>query len=72
MLKVAHHGSSGSTSRAFLESVAPRLLLLSCGTEERSIAMDSRRLNLPVANTYRDGCITLTFDDNGFTVESLR
>lgn len=72
VLKVAHHGSSGSTSRAFLESVAPRLLLLSCGTEERSIAMDSRRLNLPVANTYRDGCITLTFDDNGFTVESLR
>lgn len=72
VLKVAHHGSAGSTSQAFLETVAPQLLLLSCGTEARSAAMDSRRLNLPMASTYRDGCITLTFLDSGFTVESMR
>lgn len=71
VLKVAHHGSASSTSQAFLECVAPQLLVLSCGTEARSAAMDSRT-DLPIASTYRDGCITLTFNDDGFTVESLR
>lgn len=31
VLKVAHHGSSGSNSEAFLESVNPKLSLISCG-----------------------------------------
>lgn len=72
VLKVAHHGSASSTGAAFLERVAPRLLLLSCGTEERSAAMDSRQTGLPVADTNREGCVTLTFDDDGFSVETLR
>ncbi len=31
VLKVAHHGSSGSSTEAFLEAVAPKLSLISCG-----------------------------------------
>ncbi|MGN0641924.1 MAG: ComEC/Rec2 family competence protein [Huintestinicola sp.] len=31
-LKVAHHGSNGSSGNAFLEAVTPRLCLISCGT----------------------------------------
>jgi competence protein ComEC len=35
ILKVGHHGSRGSTSAAFLDTVAPRAALLSCGRENR-------------------------------------
>jgi competence protein ComEC len=35
ILKVGHHGSRGSTSAPFLDTVAPRAALLSCGRENR-------------------------------------
>jgi competence protein ComEC len=35
VLKVAHHGSRTSTSPAFVDAVAPRLALLSCGRRNR-------------------------------------
>jgi competence protein ComEC len=35
LLKVGHHGSRSSTTRAFAAAVAPRLALLSCGRENR-------------------------------------
>ncbi|HZI66341.1 MAG TPA: DNA internalization-related competence protein ComEC/Rec2 [Thermoanaerobaculia bacterium] len=35
LLKVAHHGSRTSTSADFVEAVAPRVALLSCGRENR-------------------------------------
>ena len=31
VLKVAHHGSRGSTSEALLDSIAPRIAVISCG-----------------------------------------
>jgi competence protein ComEC len=31
VLKVAHHGSRGSTSEAMLDSIAPRIAVISCG-----------------------------------------
>lgn len=72
VLKLAHHGSANSTGSEFLHAVAPQLLLLSCGTEERSQFIQDRQLGLPVADTHRNGCITLHFEDSGFTVEKLR
>lgn len=72
VLKLAHHGSATSTGDAFLREVSPQLLLLSCGTEERSQAVEARQWGLPVADTHRDGCITLHFDNGGFTVETMR
>ena len=31
VLKVAHHGSRGSTAEATLDSIAPRIAVISCG-----------------------------------------
>lgn len=72
VLKVAHHGSSGSTSQQFLQAVEPQLLLLSCGKDSRSAAMAERKGNIPMADTNADGCVTLDFNVNGFTVETMR
>lgn len=72
VLKVAHHGSESSTSEAFLQAVEPELLLLSCGSEGRSLSMEARRGEIPMADTNRDGCITIEFDTGGFTVETMR
>jgi len=35
VLKVGHHGSRGSTSRAFVAALRPRAALISCGRENR-------------------------------------
>lgn len=35
VLKVAHHGSGGSTSEALLELIQPRLSVISCGKDNR-------------------------------------
>lgn len=72
VLKTAHHGSKSSTSEAFLQAVEPELLLLSCGDEARSLSMEERRGDIPMADTNRDGCITIEFDTGGFTVETIR
>lgn len=36
LLKVGHHGSSGSSSAEFLEWVSPRLAVISCGADNKS------------------------------------
>ncbi|MBQ7306548.1 MAG: hypothetical protein IJW85_10085, partial [Clostridia bacterium] len=72
VLKAAHHGSESSTSPAFLQAVAPRLLLLSCGSEERSASMEARRGDIPMADTSVNGAVTINFEPDGFTVETMR
>lgn len=72
VLKAAHHGSQSSTSQVFLRAVEPQLLLLSCGDEARSLSMEARRGDIPMADTRVHGAVTLEFDENGFTVETLR
>ena len=39
VLKVAHHGSSGSSSEEFLEKVKPKLSLISCGKNNKRLAI---------------------------------
>lgn len=72
VLKVAHHGSAGSTSEAFLQAVDPSLLVLSCGSEQRSLSMQQRRGDIPLADTNMNGCVTISFETGGFTVETMR
>ena len=61
VLKVAHHGSFGSTDEAFLESVSPEVLLLSCGPESRTEAFAERAGDRTLYSTATQGAIQLRF-----------
>lgn len=71
ILKAAHHGSSESTSPAFLEAVSPQAILLSCGTDEREAAFIPRAGDTPVYSTHSSGAVTIRFTENAFTVETF-
>lgn len=72
VLKLAHHGSASSTSPAFLEAVAPQMLLLSCSKEEREAEVAERMGDIPLYATCSAGAITLEFTDQEYTVRTLR
>ena len=66
VLKVAHHGSKHSTSRAMLEEVRPALALVSVGEYNNyghpteRVLRDLAGVGAAVCRTDRDGCVTLT------------
>ena len=70
LLKAAHHGSSSSSSEAYLAAVAPQAVLLSCKSESRHIAWAEQRLSADTAlwSTARSGALTLRFEDGRVTV----
>ncbi len=63
VLKVAHHGSRGSTSRTLLDQVAPRIAVISCGRNNLfghphpSILEALRARGIRTWRTDRDGSI---------------
>ncbi|MBQ8894233.1 MAG: MBL fold metallo-hydrolase [Clostridia bacterium] len=68
VLKVGHHGSSGSSSKAFLQAVAPEIGIISCG-EDNSYGHPHdealKRLEKQQVEIYRtdtQGTITVTTD----------
>lgn len=65
VLKAAHHGSSGSTSEAFLAGVSPKTILLSCGKESRESGFRNRTGREDVLSTRSCGAITIRFRDHG-------
>ena len=72
ILKVAHHGSSASTSEAFLEAVGPETLILSCGDATRQRAMEERSGDTPLYGTREHGAIMIEFRDGGYAVTTMR
>ena len=74
VLKVGHHGSSNSTSPAFLEAAAPEYAVISCGQNNPYGHPDSitvSRLKNAVTNIYRtdiDG--TVQFYSDGKKLEA--
>lgn len=72
ILKVAHHGSSASTSEAFLEAVGPEVLILSCGDATRQLSMEERRGEIPLYGTREHGAIRIDFDDGCYNVSTVR
>ena len=70
ILKVAHHGSSASTSPEFLAAVDPQLLLLSNSDARREARMAELAGDVPLYSTEECGAITITFLGEGeFTAE---
>ena len=77
VLKIGHHGSKTSSSVAFLESVAPRLALISSGHRNRfrhphkqvTDRLDS--LGIPYLNTAKNGTVTVTFSEDTMIVEKM-
>jgi competence protein ComEC len=69
ILKAGHHGSHTSNSEAFLEAVAPQLLLISCGHgnsyghPHREILDRAAALGIEVLRTDLEGRIDVFFDD---------
>ena len=65
ILKAAHHGSSGSTSQAFLEAVDPQTVLLSCGRASRENGFRERLTVGTLYSTWSRGAVTVRFTGEG-------
>lgn len=74
VLKVAHHGSSTSTTRAFLDAVHPRIALVSVGAHntyghpDAGVLRDLAADGVATLRTDRLGTVVLRFDATGVEV----
>jgi competence protein ComEC len=77
VLIVPHHGSRFSSSESFLERVAPRVAIVSCGYKNvfkfphREILHRYRLMHIDLYRTDLDGAVRATTDGRNITVESL-
>ncbi len=77
ILKVPHHGSAlGSSSRAFLEQVAPSVAILSVGRRHGLPSMktlkDLNAVSAQILSTRQDGAVTIRTDGVRLLVTSYR
>ena len=78
VLKVGHHGSSGSTSEIWLKAVRPRVAVISVGRRNpfgHPSASTLQRLvdcGARVFRTDRDGAVTITTDGRDLHVSTTR
>jgi beta-lactamase superfamily II metal-dependent hydrolase len=78
VLKVGHHGSSYSSTPAFIAGVRPRYAVISVGRHNLfghpapSTLETLRRFGTTIYRTDRDAAITIRSDGDSETVETLR
>jgi competence protein ComEC len=78
VLLAPHHGSKTSSSRVFLEAVAPRVVVASCGRPGRfqfphaDVLKRYTQMGFQVLTTYRNGAITMVTDGNDLKIKSFR
>ena len=78
IIKLGHHGSSTSSSQAFLEAVSPSVAIISCGEgnsyghphEETLQTLD--RLRIEAYRTDQDGTVTVTTDGTAYSIETAK
>ena len=72
ILKVAHHGSGGSTSESFLDAVGPTALILTCESGRALPNINTlARIEAYGADVYRTdgtGAVTVRFGGGSYTV----
>lgn len=77
VLKVGHHGSSSSTSPAFLKAVAPKYAIISVGAgndyghPHKETLAKLANAGIRVYRTDRDGTVVFTSDGKNISVEKL-
>ncbi len=77
VLKVAHHGSSSSTTEAFLSAVDPAAAVISCGTgnayghPHREVLQRLEDAGISVYRTDTDGSVTLFSDGKDLFVRRM-
>lgn len=73
LLKVGHHGSSTSTSEAFLQAVSPRFAVISCGRDNSYGHPNAQTLNrlknagAAVSRTDEEGTVRFTCNGTSFS-----
>ncbi|MGN1139663.1 MAG: DNA internalization-related competence protein ComEC/Rec2 [Oliverpabstia sp.] len=78
ILKTAHHGSNGSTSKAFLEKINPKVALISCGKNNYYGHPGEETLSrlqescCQIFRTDEQGALIVTEKSEGWTVEGYR
>lgn len=77
VLKLGHHGSKTSSSRVFLEEVAPELALISSGRKNRfrhphkQVIDRLDSLRIPYLNTATSGTISIKFTPTSMEVNKM-
>jgi len=70
VLKLGHHGSSSSSSKAFLDKASPKIAIISCGKNNdyghphKETLAEMKKKNIQVYRTDIDSTITLISDGN--------
>lgn len=78
LLKVGHHGSSTSSSQAFLNALTPSIALISCGVDNEYGHPHSealQRLEAAGTTVYRtdlNGSVVISCDGTAFTLKSTQ
>ena len=78
VLKVAHHGSQGSTTTQFLDAVRPEVALISVGADNpydhphRQLLQRLERRQVRIYRTDGNGTIQVSTDGQGYRVEVER
>jgi len=76
ILKLGHHGSKTSSSREFLEAVAPKFAIASNGRHNKfhhphpQVVERLDSLKIPLWNTSQKGTVQVEFDENGYRIKS--
>lgn len=78
VLKVAHHGSGGSTTTELLQQIKPKLALISCGENNdyghphKRVLQDLQHVGAAVYRTDLQGDLVVTLQDGAFSVKTQR
>ena len=76
ILKLGHHGSSSSSSDAFLDAVDPDIAVVSLGKDNdyghphKEVVTELKNRDIPLYRTDTQGTIHITLDGEGYTVET--
>ena len=71
-----HHGSSTSSTKVFLDKVAPGTIIISCGWQNRygfpsdKVLKRYKKMGMRVFRTDKDGAVFISSDGNNYTTKA--